>query len=140
MMFTGWAWAPLIRSAVIAAVTAGALALPAVAVADRDYSVRFTRNAQGDITGTGNTLLTCRDDVAQCTAARAGQGGNARRPMVAVHRRGAPARTRRDAGVWRRLLHRLLCGPQRVPVRRRQLPARSVLRRPRSRRRGALCP
>jgi uncharacterized repeat protein (TIGR01451 family) len=78
MVLAGWGWwASVLRGAAIAAITTGALALPAVAVADRDYSVRFTRNAQGDITGTGNTLLTCRDDVAQCTAARAGQGGNA---------------------------------------------------------------
>ena len=41
---------------VLALACVAAMALPAVASADRDYSVRFTQNAQGDITGTGNTL------------------------------------------------------------------------------------
>jgi hypothetical protein len=42
-----------------------ALGLPPSAGAERDYTVRFTENFQGDITGTGNTLLTCRDDDSQ---------------------------------------------------------------------------
>jgi hypothetical protein len=55
-----------------------ALGLPPSAGAERDYTVRFTENFQGDITGTGNTLLTCRDDDSQCAAARNGtaSGGN----------------------------------------------------------------
>jgi len=47
------------------------------AFADRDYTIRFTANAQGDITGTGNTLLTCDDRDVRCAAARRGQGGTA---------------------------------------------------------------
>jgi uncharacterized repeat protein (TIGR01451 family) len=55
-----------------------ALALPGVAAADRAYSIRFTANAQGDITGTGNTLMTCDEDRdVRCPAARNGQGGSA---------------------------------------------------------------
>ncbi|HEY7619781.1 MAG TPA: hypothetical protein VH834_08415 [Solirubrobacteraceae bacterium] len=44
------------------------------AIADRDFAVRFTTNAQGDITGTGNSLLTCRTADAGCTDARQGVG------------------------------------------------------------------
>jgi uncharacterized repeat protein (TIGR01451 family) len=62
---------------VCAAFAALALTLPSVAFADRDYTIRFTANAQGDITGTGNTLLTCDDRDARCAAARTGQGGTA---------------------------------------------------------------
>lgn len=51
-----------------------ALVLPAAASADRDYTVRFTQNAQGDITGTGNTLMTCQDSDSRCDNARAGHG------------------------------------------------------------------
>ena len=54
-----------------------AAALPTVARADREYTVRFTQNAQGDITGAGNTLLTCRDDDSRCAAARRGQASGA---------------------------------------------------------------
>ena len=54
-----------------------AAALPTVARADRGYTVRFTQNAQGDITGAGNTLLTCRDDDSRCAAARRGQASGA---------------------------------------------------------------
>ena len=61
----------------VCAMGLAAAALPAVARADRAYTVRFTQNAQGDITGTGNTLLTCRDDDARCAAARRGQASGA---------------------------------------------------------------
>ena len=53
----------------VCAMGLAAAALPAVARADRGYTVRFTQNAQGDITGAGNTLLTCRDDDSRCAAA-----------------------------------------------------------------------
>jgi uncharacterized repeat protein (TIGR01451 family) len=48
------------------------VALAPPASADRAFSVRFTTNAQGDITGTGNSLLTCRTDDSGCPAARDG--------------------------------------------------------------------
>jgi uncharacterized repeat protein (TIGR01451 family) len=54
-----------------------ALLVPASAAADRDYTIRFSRNAQGDITGTGNTLMTCVDTDSRCAAARQGQAGGA---------------------------------------------------------------
>jgi len=56
------------------ALTALGAALPQAAAADRDYTVRFTQNAQGDITGTGNTLLSCRASDPDCLRARNGQG------------------------------------------------------------------
>ena len=62
------------------AVTLGcllALLLPAVAYAERDYSVRFTVNAQGDVTGTGNALVTCLDSNNRCAAARNAQASGA---------------------------------------------------------------
>ena len=62
------------RVVVAFAACVAAMTLPAVASADRNYSVRFTQNAQGDITGTGNTLLTCNDSDSRCTGGRAGQG------------------------------------------------------------------
>ena len=66
-----------------------ALALPSSAAAERDYTVRFSKNFQGDITGTGNTLMTCRDSDSQCAAARNGTAGggennNNSRPMQYV--------------------------------------------------------
>jgi hypothetical protein len=62
----------LVVAACCAAVLVAGLAAAVPASADRDYAVRFTRNAQGDITGTGNTLVTCLDDDAKCAAARDG--------------------------------------------------------------------
>jgi hypothetical protein len=62
-----------VRTAVLLGMAAIALALPSLAAAERNYSVRSTTNAQGDITGTGKTLMTCRDDDAKCGAARNGQ-------------------------------------------------------------------
>src|SRR4051794_31948879 len=60
----------------VCAMGIAAAALPPVARADRSYTVRFTQNAQGDITGTGNTLLSCRDTDANCANAREGNGAN----------------------------------------------------------------
>jgi uncharacterized repeat protein (TIGR01451 family) len=54
-----------------------ALLLPAAAHAERDYSVRFSVNAQGDITGTGNALVTCRDSDNRCANARNAQASGA---------------------------------------------------------------
>jgi len=72
---------PRRRLAVVAACCAAALAAGLAAAspasADRNYTVRFTQNAQGDITGTGNTLMTCRDDDDKCAAARNGTASGA---------------------------------------------------------------
>jgi uncharacterized repeat protein (TIGR01451 family) len=72
---------PRRRSAVAARIAGLAAAIVALALlgatparADRDYSVRFTTNAQGDITGTGNTLMTCRATDAACANAQSGIG------------------------------------------------------------------
>jgi hypothetical protein len=46
--------------------------LPAGAAADRDYRAVFSENRQGDITGTGNTLMSCFDSDRRCSAARNG--------------------------------------------------------------------
>jgi uncharacterized repeat protein (TIGR01451 family) len=51
------------------------LALAPPASADRNFALRFTTNAQGDITGTGNSLLTCSDSDPGCADARQGTGG-----------------------------------------------------------------
>jgi uncharacterized repeat protein (TIGR01451 family) len=61
----------------LAAVIAALLALPAVASAERDYTVRYTSNSQGDITGTGNTLMTCLTTDSKCGAAQQGQASGA---------------------------------------------------------------
>jgi uncharacterized repeat protein (TIGR01451 family) len=53
------------------------LLLPPVAHAERDYSVRYTVNAQGDITGTGNALVTCLDSDSRCANARNAQASGA---------------------------------------------------------------
>src|SRR4051794_13997007 len=51
-------------------------ALPGRAAADRGYTVAFTADRQGDITGTGNTLMSCYDGYPGCAAARNGTGGS----------------------------------------------------------------
>jgi uncharacterized repeat protein (TIGR01451 family) len=58
---------------VLVVVVVGWLAgLPAVASADRGYTAVFSENRQGDITGTGNTLMSCFDSDPRCKAARDG--------------------------------------------------------------------
>jgi uncharacterized repeat protein (TIGR01451 family) len=59
---------------VVACVIAVLLSLPGTAVADRAYTAVFNENHQGDITGTGNTLLSCFSTDPRCAAARAGTG------------------------------------------------------------------
>jgi hypothetical protein len=66
------------------------LLLPAVAPAERDFTVSFTANAQGDITGTGNTLLTCRDSDSLCAAARRPSSAAEIPPGTSPHRVGPP--------------------------------------------------
>ena len=51
------------------------LAAP-VAHADRAFGLRESFNVHGDVTGTGNTLLTCLDGDNLCPAARQGTAGN----------------------------------------------------------------
>lgn len=63
------------RVVCLAAVLGIALAVPAGAAAERDYGIRFTTNAQGDVTGTGNTLMSCRNSDPKCDAARNGTAG-----------------------------------------------------------------
>lgn len=48
------------------------LSFPAAASADRDYRAVFNQNLQGDVTGTGNTLMSCFDTDPKCAAARNG--------------------------------------------------------------------
>jgi uncharacterized repeat protein (TIGR01451 family) len=88
-------WRPVRRAGVAAGVVVTlwlALAAP-MAHADRDFSLRKTFNAHGDVAGTGNTLLTCLDSDNLCAAARAGNAGgssdngdnnNNSRPMTYV--------------------------------------------------------
>ena len=45
---------------------------PPIARAERDFGLRFQANAHGDVTGMGNTLLTCVSTETLCAAARAG--------------------------------------------------------------------
>jgi len=59
---------------VLACVIAVLLSLPGTATADRSYTAVFNENHQGDITGTGNTLLSCFSADTRCAAARAGTG------------------------------------------------------------------
>src|SRR3954469_12022491 len=47
------------------------LAAP-IARAERDFGLRFQANAHGDVTGTGNTLLTCVTSDSLCAKARGG--------------------------------------------------------------------
>ena len=47
--------------------------LAPAASANRDFSVRFAANTQGNITLTGNTLMTCPASLA-CTTAQGGSG------------------------------------------------------------------
>ena len=54
-----------------------ALLVPATAVADRPFAIRYTANDAGSITFAANTLMTCPDSAPTCAAARAGtQGGS----------------------------------------------------------------
>src|SRR5262249_52685166 len=57
-----------------ACVIAVLLSVPGTAAADRAYTSVFNENHQGDITGTGNTLLSCFSADSRCAAARAGTG------------------------------------------------------------------
>jgi uncharacterized repeat protein (TIGR01451 family) len=52
------------------------LCLPATAAADRPYTAVFNENHQGDITGTGNTLMSCFEIDPKCADARNGVGGS----------------------------------------------------------------
>jgi hypothetical protein len=66
------------RAGWLRALTASALALGGfapTASADRDFAVRFTANTQGNITLTGNTLMTCPASP-DCESAKAGTGSN----------------------------------------------------------------
>ena len=55
------------------------LALASIALgAPRPFTPRFTTNDTGDVTGTGNTLLTCPDTDANCAGARPGRRPAAR--------------------------------------------------------------
>ena len=57
------------------ALAALAAAIPCTpASADRAFTVRFQTNAQGDVTGTGNSLMTCRTSDPGCPDARNGVG------------------------------------------------------------------
>ena len=73
-----------------AAAYAALLGLPGAASADRDFGPRVTANIQGDVTGTGNALLSCDPATdGKCAAARAGTAGggdnnNNSRPMTYV--------------------------------------------------------
>jgi uncharacterized repeat protein (TIGR01451 family) len=62
--------------AVVACAIGVLLCLPGMAAADRGYTVAYSENHQGDITGTGNTLLSCFSADTRCAAARAGTGSN----------------------------------------------------------------
>jgi uncharacterized repeat protein (TIGR01451 family) len=70
----------------------------APASADRGYCVRFTTNAQGDIDGTGNTLMTCRDSDANCAAARNGTASGATSSTTGTRTR---ARSATRTSTWR---------------------------------------
>jgi hypothetical protein len=61
-----WAWLSFVS------VISVLLWFPGGAAADRGYTVAFTTNRQGDITGTGNTLMSCFDADPRCAAARNG--------------------------------------------------------------------
>jgi uncharacterized repeat protein (TIGR01451 family) len=45
---------------------------PPIARAERNFGLRFQANGHGDVTGTGNTLLTCLTSDTLCAKARAG--------------------------------------------------------------------
>ena len=73
-----------------------ALLLPATAVADRPFAIRYTANDAGSITFAANTLMTCPDSAPTCAAARAGTqpgrlGNNNGYAMVRVDIDGDPA-------------------------------------------------
>ena len=56
----------------VLAICAIACTPTAASAAPRAFSVRFSTNDTGDITGTANTLMTCPTAEGQCAAARAG--------------------------------------------------------------------
>ena len=58
--------------ALVAATLAVVALMPAPASADRPYTAVFSENRQGDITGTGNTLMSCFTADPKCAAARNG--------------------------------------------------------------------
>jgi uncharacterized repeat protein (TIGR01451 family) len=63
------------RAGALLSVLAGLVIFGAApAAADRNFTVRFTDNTQGDVTGTGNSLVTCRVLDLGCTDAREGRG------------------------------------------------------------------
>jgi uncharacterized repeat protein (TIGR01451 family) len=61
----------VIRGVLVACVMS-AIVFPGAASADRAYTKVFTDNVQGDITGTGNTLMSCFSVDPRCAAARNG--------------------------------------------------------------------
>src|SRR3954463_11629056 len=63
---------PRWREALLISLMVLAVLAPA-ASANRDFGVRFTANTQGNITLTGNTLMTCPASAA-CTNAQGGSG------------------------------------------------------------------
>ena len=63
----------------VLAICAIACTPTAASAAPRAFSVRFTANDTGDVTGTANTLMTCPLSASQCDAARA---GTASRPVL----------------------------------------------------------
>ena len=77
-------------AAVSAAAVMALLGLPGVASAERDFAARFSTNLQGDVTGAGNTLLSCSTSEGPiCAEARAGTASgsannNNERPMFYV--------------------------------------------------------
>ena len=66
-------WGTAIGASLMAACLA-ALVLASSAIADRDFTPRFSTNASGDIAIVGNTLETCQAAAADCANARKGDG------------------------------------------------------------------
>ena len=52
------------------------LGLASSAIADREFTPRFSTNASGDIAIVGNTLETCQAAAADCANARKGEGSS----------------------------------------------------------------
>jgi uncharacterized repeat protein (TIGR01451 family) len=65
------------RTAVLVGAFVVLAAVPAAALADHAYLPVFNATTQGDITMTGNTLVTCFDADPKCASARAGTASGA---------------------------------------------------------------
>ena len=64
------------RGASLALACLAMLALASPAIADREFTPRFSTNASGDIAMVGNTLETCQAAAADCVSARKGEGSS----------------------------------------------------------------